>query len=119
MATDAERLRFFRALCTRSRANAKQRGIAHSITPEDLLERWHVQEGCCYYTGRTLVLEQGRGTLQETCNQVGIERVRSGRGYFKSNVRLVGKAANYMKNALDRAEFFRLCVDIVKKWNLS
>lgn len=113
---EKQRLRFFTAVCTQSRSNAKRRGIAHSITADNLLAMWHAQDGKCYYTGRTLELVRGGGTIEETCNHVGIERVRSHRGYFPTNVRLVCKAANYMKNALSRAEFFKLCRDVCETW---
>jgi len=72
------------------------------VTHELLMRRWREQDGKCAITGIPMTHIQGQGKGVYT--NVTIDRIDNAIGYTESNVRLVCKAANWMKSVMSDEE---------------
>jgi len=90
--------------------SAKVRGIAVSVTPEELAALWEAQEGRCALTGLSLVL--GKNGRERTAS---VDRIDSKKPYETGNVQWVHEHVNIMKNAYPQEYFVGMCEAIVVK----
>ena len=72
------------------------------VTHQALLDLWEKQDGKCAMTGVQMTHYQGVGHGVPT--NLTIDRIDSKVGYTLGNIRLVCKAANWMKNSMSDAE---------------
>lgn len=82
------------------------------ITPELLMEMWKSQEARCAVTGCQLTHIQGKGFRVWT--NVTLDRINNDRGYVRDNIRLVCRAANYMKAGMSDTEMVEWAQAIIK-----
>lgn len=86
---------------------AKSRGIAVTITPEQVEELFEVQGGKCALTGRPLTMTPAASRT------ASLDRIDSSRGYEAGNIQWVHKTVNIMKGQLTEDVFLQLCLEIV------
>lgn len=84
--------RYIRYLFHASSRRAKQRKLCYEVTLEFLLERYHLQDGRCYYSGEPMTFLK----TKETTN-ISIERKDSSIGYTPENVVLCCYFVNMSK----------------------
>ena len=78
------------------KAHAAERGIAWSLTFEDVLAMWKRQNGKCGYTNQRMTITIGRGLLWRNWS-VSIDRLDPSKPYSKDNVVLCRFDANSRK----------------------
>lgn len=93
-----------RALLGSSNKYAKQRKQEFSITYEDLIELWNLQEGLCSITKIPMQLESGT-RQNKNYYRISIDRIDNSIGYTRENIHLVCFAVNQMKSDLTMKEF--------------
>ena len=84
------------------RHDARTRGLAWEVTPEQLWAKWVEQEGCCAYTGWPL--EHGVNA--------SIDRIDSTVGYLLGNVHWVHRDVNWAKRDFTERYFLTLCAAV-------
>lgn len=86
--------------------SAVLRGIPWEITVDDVADLYEEQEGKCALTGWSIGFpEVGHSQL----STVSIDRIDSSIGYTKSNIQLVDKRVNMMKQSYDQNTFIEVC----------
>lgn len=88
---------------TSCRNAAKKRGNEFSLTREDFLRMWELQQGVCAYTGWPLELGPN------TPFSVSVERIDSKIGYTDKNTVLVCRVVNTMKSDIAPELFYEAC----------
>jgi len=88
--------------------SAAKRNQEFSITLNDIVKAWHVQNESCAYSGRKMTLVAGQ------LNTVSIERIDSEIGYTSDNTILVCQAINRMKSDFQYDDFYALCRDVAQ-----
>ena len=89
------------------RSRAKKKGIPATITVEDLMECYKIQDCKCYYSGMPLVLTMtGNGDITDNPYQITVDRLDSTKGYEKGNIVLCCLVANSAKSVLSSEEFY-------------
>lgn len=94
------------ALVTRlakARIKAKKYNFPCTITPDQLVNQWNSQNGCCYYTGIPMSTEYN---LRET---VSIDKIDPMLGYVDGNVVLCCLIVNIMKLDMLYGELLEWC----------
>ena len=81
---------------------------------QDLLELWHKQNGKCALTQLPMTFEVGKGFVK---SNVSIDRKVPGLPYEISNLQLVCKAANMMKQDFTEEELLMWCKLILENKN--
>jgi hypothetical protein len=89
------------------------------ITIEDVWELYLKQDKKCMLTGMDISFKntrtRGYKELGTSCT-ASIDRIDSSKGYILSNIQLVHKDVNIMKNAFDQSYLISLCKAVVD-WN--
>ena len=96
-------IRVFGYIKRRSRV----KGIELSIDAAFIEELYKLQLGYCAYTGDKLSLQAGLPTT------LSVDRVNSGLGYTKDNVKLVTWEVNNIKQDLEMDSFILLCKKVI------
>lgn len=91
--------------------SAINRGHEWRLSAEFLDNLYVKQQGKCSLTGLPLVLNYGK-------NSISIDRIDSAIGYLESNVQLVIKEANFMKQVLTMDELLIYCQLIINNLRL-
>ena len=99
--------RFMRYL----KREAGRRGKEFSIALGDLEKLYDDQQGRCALSGEKLTLPKDS---RDTSYNVSVDRIDSSIGYIPSNIQLVTKQINIMKNKLSDEVFINLCADVVE-----
>ena len=89
------------------------------ITIEDVWELYLKQDKKCTLTGTDISFKntRTRGSKESgTSCTASIDRIDSNKGYTVTNIQLVHKDVNIMKNAFDQHYFISLCKAVVD-WN--
>lgn len=90
-------------------ANSTQRkNTENTLTIHDLLNQYEIQNGKCYYSGRTLAIEMRTKSL----DSLSIDRVDSSKGYTPDNIVLCCSIINIMKLDTSKEEFIKLCEEV-------
>lgn len=104
-----------RAMClvAAARVRARQRGIAFSVTDEDVahLQRL-IDVGVCEVTGVSLTLNG-----QRSATSPSLDRIHPALGYVSGNLRIVCHAVNAGMGDWGEAELFRIAAAWVAKEN--
>lgn len=95
-----------RYLINRSRSRAKEEGIEHTITVEDL----HMPE-VCPYLKIPFTLEWGKGQLRTNAS---IDRIDPSKGYIPGNVQIISRAANTMKSDASEEELVQFAKSVLR-----
>ena len=82
---------------------ARQKKLSFSLTVEDFLQLYVVQNGNCFYSGLPLSLNIG------TPNIISIDRLDSNLGYDINNCVLTTYIVNVMKNDSSVDDFLNMC----------
>lgn len=77
---------------------------------QDLKQIWDQQNGICPITGWKLILKEGKACLP---NQASLDRIDSGQGYIKGNLRFVALIANYCRNNFSDKQVLDFCSAVV------
>lgn len=97
------------------KARCKREEIPLSATLKYLAYLWKKQQGCCFYTGKTLTWETGRHHLHARSTQASIDRLDPARGYIKGNLVWCTGSVNRAKSNLTKDEFLALCQVITQR----
>lgn len=89
---------------------SKQRKLDHTITLKHLLDRYNIQKGLCFYSGRVMELS----LKTESLNSMSLDRIDSTQGYIEGNVVLCCSIINFMKQNYNTSAFYEACEDIIK-----
>lgn len=80
------------------------------ITLDDLKSQWEKQNGTCPLTGWKLQLSETSGQqLPKTTNRASLDRIDSGEGYVKGNIRFIAMIAQFAKNTWTDKEVILFC----------
>ena len=85
----------------------KHRGLICTITYDDLVHLWELQNGKCAITGIEM-------TTDLHFTNVSVDRISSSAGYSIDNVRLVCWWVNIARNILTDDEFIEKCKAVIK-----
>ena len=96
-----------------SRLNNKARKVEVSITKEDLLAMWDLQQGKCAVTGMHMTYYPRR-MRDSTGLNASIDRIDQRKGYEKGNVRLVCYRVNLMRHSGEDADLLWWCKQIIE-----
>jgi hypothetical protein len=89
--------------------NANARGLAVTLTPDEMASLFEVQEGKCALTG--LPIEFGG---QGEATTASLDRIDSKKGYVPGNVQWVHKDVNELKMDLPETRLIELCTKILE-----
>jgi len=87
--------KYFTGVWRRHRQGAKKRGIPFEILPEDVAQLYLDQGARCAVTGLEFDFTPYPSAFVKCPLQPSIDRINSGAGYVKGNVRLVCTAVNF------------------------
>jgi|TARA_R110000823_G_scaffold238382_1_gene363709 hypothetical protein len=85
--------------------------LGWDIEIQDLLDRWHLQEGRCALSNILMTFAKDGGGRKEF--NVSIDRIHPHTGYNPSNIQLVCYRINMMKHTLPEEELYWWCKNIV------
>lgn len=91
------------------RKNAQTRKLIFDISPEDVWCILEKQKFKCALSGLPIDFK-----LQRTKSTASVDRIDSSIGYIKSNIQIVHKKINKMKNNLSDKDFIFLCQMVTK-----
>jgi len=86
------------------------RGYQWDLEPQDIINLYSEQEGCCALTGWPI--EWPEKGLTST---VSIDRIDSSEGYLKGNVQLLHKDVNMAKQQYGQDYFIEMCKSVADK----
>lgn len=89
-----------------SKANAKHRGLEHSIFEEDISIPTH-----CPYLGIEL---SSTICKKNSPNTVSIDRIDSSKGYIKGNIQVISNLANLMKSFATEEQLLTFAQNVLK-----
>lgn len=95
----------YRTLVNRNREKGKEL----SVTIDDLIEQWNLQNGICEFTGIKLILSSYTKIEKSNIYSASLDRIDSNIGYTKENIRWVSRAINFMKNSMSDDETWEVC----------
>ena len=104
MLGDSRSKRTVNSLVSVARGNAKSRGLHFNITEEDVINLLNIQDGKCALSGVPITIE---------CD-LSIDRIDSLVGYEITNIQLVHKVINVIKNSLTQKDFIDWCQKVAK-----
>jgi hypothetical protein len=87
-----------------------------NISKQLLLEKYHMQQGCCAISG--VPMTWGRSGEGRIPTHISIDRIDNAKGYTLDNVQLVCFIVNRMKSDMLQDDLFNWCRAIVAR-NLS
>ncbi len=94
--------------------NAKKRGIAFSITQDQVYDLYIKQNKVCALSGIPIYFPQLDGEHLKGLTTASVDRIDSSKGYTKKNIQLVHKHINLMKNVLSETDFVYYCRKVVE-----
>jgi hypothetical protein len=83
-------------------------GVQYSISRKDIIHQYELQNGRCYYSGRSLSPVSGDDNI------MSIDRKNSSLGYTPENIVICSWRVNKMKNDCSIKDFMALCRDICR-----
>lgn len=87
------------------------KSLPFTITKEDLMVLWKLQDGKCAISGLDMTYELGEGRLY---TNVSIDQICPSKGYTIDNIQLVCMAANQLKSDFGMDVVITLCEAIIK-----
>jgi len=94
---------------TRTRQNAKKRGIPISVTKQEVWKQFQQQGARCALTDLDITFGRGSETT------ASLDRIDSSQGYTVDNIQWVHKDVNNMKMGLSEDRFHQLCILVTRK----
>lgn len=77
----------------------KKRNFEFSLTIEDLINQWKIQQGIYIYRGFKMYLRTySKKKFDNKMLQASVDRIDSNKGYTKENIQFVCMPINYMKS---------------------
>ena len=89
----------------------RKTSLRKNLTPEILTKLLTKQKGKCRLTGVELTKIQGKGTVTTNAS---IDRIRPGKSYHPSNIRLVCNFINSFRGNVSDKEFKWWCAKVVE-----
>lgn len=87
---------------------SQKRNIEFTLTIEDIKNQFKKQNGKCFYTKTDIDLPINHMHLNG--NKIAsIDRIDSAIGYIPTNIQLVTKQVNILKQSLSHLEFIKIC----------
>lgn len=87
-----------------AKSRAKKKDIDFTITPEDLLELYHKQDGICAISEMKMNFKTGR-RHKANAFIISLDRIDPDKGYTKDNIQYLCWQVNKMKSNLTDNEF--------------
>lgn len=105
-----DRDRFLSRLLSGCKTRALKNNIPFDLTKEQLIELFEKQNGKCALSNLEMqtVIKAGKNPFN-----VSIDRIKPGRAYSLSNIRLVCNSINTMRSNLSDEEFLSFCKAVV------
>lgn len=91
----------------KSNSSVYRRGVSFEVDNENIERLYNQQKGLCAISGIPMLL--GRNSNYS----ISIDRIDNNIGYVLTNIRLVCKCVNLMRNVLSDSEFLKICKSIV------
>lgn len=111
---------YLRVIFKLAKRRATKLNREFSITLDDVLQIFKVQDGKCAYTGWPLDISRnqtGRKVGHETrIKHASLDRLDNTKGYVLGNVQMVCARVNLMKSTLNEHEFIGLCKAVAQKF---
>lgn len=96
-----------------AKRRAHEKRFPFDITMDYLIALYQKQRGKCAISGRPLQIPVPRHRDEKWENSLSIDRIDSGMGYVKGNVRFVIWAVNVAISNRGLPSFLKLCVDVM------
>ena len=96
----------FDIMLNSAKNRALRKSIPFDLTVELIEKLWNDQNGLCFYSGKSMILESN------SIDTVSIDRIDSSMGYTLGNIRLCRKSINTMKLDLTLEVFIRIIKEI-------
>lgn len=90
------------------KSRCRRMGVQYSISRKDIIHQYELQNGRCYYSGRSLSPVSGDDNI------MSIDRKNSSLGYTPENIVICSWRVNKMKNDCSIKDFMALCRDICR-----
>lgn len=97
----------------RYRRSAKNKGFQYKISAEIIYNKWIQQKCKCALSGVDISFENEVPDPTRYQCTASIDRIDSKVGYIPTNIQIVHKFVNIMKNYFDENEFIKMCENIV------
>lgn len=98
-----------------ARDRASRKNIPFTITKEDLMELWELQEGRCAISKIPMTFEMDNGRV---FTNISIDQKNAGQGYTKENIQLICQAVNQLKSDWDMNTVLYICKQIVDNYEV-
>ena len=92
-----------------AKERASNKGIPFTISKEDLLDLWNLQNGLCSISKIPMTYELDNGRV---FTNVSVDQINPGQGYTKDNIQLICSAVNQLKSNWDMDTVFYICKQI-------
>lgn len=103
-----------------TRSNAKRRGIAFNLTIEEMADQYEKQNRKCYFTNVPIGFNTSRGNPNPFWgHSASIDRLDSSKDYNASNICIVHRDVNRMKNDFPLDRFIEVCNLVAKNHPLN
>lgn len=102
------------SLWTAAKHSAAEKGIAFTMTIDDLEAQWVKQDGKCAYTGHELTFGKVYADASRTAS---IDRIDSTKGYTSDNIQWARKDINWLKKNKPDQDFIQMCKDVARYRN--
>ena len=112
---------FFRHKIRKIKGELKKRNLIITISVDDLVKKYEIQNGRCYYSGDKLILKIdhtdkfNRENMDIYKNVLTLDRLNPKEGYTKNNIVLSTLKCNLAKASLSYDEFVKVCENIKEK----
>lgn len=88
------------------KSRCKKSGLPVSITKNDIIRQYEIQNGKCYYTGNLLSWVSGNENI------MSVDRKNNNLGYTPDNIALCSWQINKLKTNYSEQEFVQKCKEI-------
>ena len=89
-----------------AKETSKKKRIEFSLTIEDIMKQYQIQNGKCFYSGQPM------SPIAKSPTLMSIDRINSDGGYAKENIVLCCWRVNEMKKNYAQNDFLLLCKQI-------
>lgn len=92
---------------------ASKKNIPFTLTKQDLMDLWDLQEGKCAISQIPMTFEIDSGRI---FTNMSVDQKNPGQGYTKENVQLICQAVNQLKSDWDMDTVLYICKSIINNY---
>lgn len=96
-----------------AKERAQKKDIPFTITKQDLIDLWSIQDGKCAISQIPMTFEINNGRI---FTNVSVDQKIPGKGYTKENIQLICQAVNQLKSDWDMETVLYICRSVVNNY---